>query len=258
MRSALGLLLAVCMALFCVGCGGGGEMGLSDYLKAVSELHDGVAWDLGVILGEMGGLDLKDYYDLPSLKDLFREATEVFDSAWKGADAMYPPSEAVPLHLDLLDFYAQGVRDMSDAENTIGFFEAALPMLADAENLALPNLSEGAGVPEIKAAATEDSKTMSGYFRELSGMEPPEGLEDFRERLMGYIHSIDDAAANVDREIKPEDMGPYQRFREWFAGAVKEADALTAEAMDLLGGLSGKVDGFLAEGRSLAERIQRL
>lgn len=257
MRRTLALLLAACLAFFSYGCGSGGEMGLPDYLKTVSELHDGVAWDLGVILGEMGDLDLRDYYDLPSLRGLFSEAAGVFDTAWQKADAMYPPSEAIPLHLDLLEFYAQGVRGMSEAENTIGFFEAALPMLADVENLALPNLSEGVGVAEIKAAATEDSKTMSGYYRELSGMEPPEGLEEYRERLMAYLHSIDDAAASVDREIKPEDMGPYQRFREWFSGAVKEAGMLNAEALDRLGSLNGRIDSFLVEGKSLAERIQR-
>jgi hypothetical protein len=232
-------------------------MSISDYLKAISELHDGVAWDLGVVVGEMGGLDLRDYYDFPALREVFRSAAGVFDSAWQKADAMYPPPEAVPLHLDLLDFYARGVRGMNDADNAIGFFEAALPMLADVENLALPNLPENAGVPEIKAAATEDSKTMSGYVRELSDMHPPDDLVDYRGRLIDYLRSMDDAAATVDREIKPEDMGPYQRFREWFAGAAKNAAALSEEAMGSLVGLSGKMDFFIEEGKGLAERIQK-
>ena len=256
-RRVFAILLTGCLLASCWGCGGGGEMGLSEYLKAVSELHDGVAWDLGVLLGEMGALDIRDYYDLPALRDLFREAAEVFDAAWREADAMYPPPEAIPLHLDLLDFYAEGVGEMSDAENTIGFFEAALPMLADVENLALPNLAADAGVPEIKAAAMEDSKTMSGYHHELSGMEPPERQREFRERLMTYLHSIDDAAAAVDREIKPEDPGPYQRFREWFAGAVTETSALSADALASLGELNGTIDCFIAEGKALAERIQK-
>ncbi|MBC7230747.1 MAG: hypothetical protein H5T74_10205 [Actinobacteria bacterium] len=258
MRRVTAFLLAGCLLAVSFGCGGGTEMGLSEYLEAVSELHDGVAWDLGALLGEMGGLDPRDYYDLPDLQELFRQAAEVFDAAWQKADAMYPPPEAVPLHLDLMDFYARGVRDMSDAENTIGFFEAALPMLADVENIALPGLPENAGVPEIKAAAAEDSKTMSGYCRELRGMEPPDDLLAFRERLWGYLHSIDDAAATVDREIKPEDMGPYQRFREWFAGAVAEAPALREEALGILSGLSARIDVFIAEGKELAERVQEL
>jgi len=169
-RKILSALLSMMLLLVLVGCGESGEMSLSDYRKGISELHDGVAWDLGVTLEDLNELSFGDYYDLPQLREVFASAEGIFTSAWDTAEPMYPPQEAVPLHLDIMDFYAEGAESMNLLENSIGFFEAVLPMMRDVENLALPDLPENAGEPEVKAAAAEDRKTMGGYLDELGQM----------------------------------------------------------------------------------------
>ncbi|MEW6554049.1 MAG: hypothetical protein AB1384_07170 [Actinomycetota bacterium] len=252
------VLLAVGLLLFLAGCGGDGEMGLSEYRKSISELHDGVAWDLGVTIEELNQFDFTDYYDLPEIRAVFEKAEGIFGTAWDSADPMYPPQLAVPLHVDLLQFYADGAEGMRDVRDALGFFEVVLPMLQDVENLALPALPDSAGVPEIKAAAAEDRKTMEGYLKDLENMEPPEKLRDYRDKLTQFFRSIDEAVAAVDQAVKPEDLASFVQFRQWFSNAVSQAQELWNEAITYLVSLSGSVDPYIEQGKLLAERIQKL
>jgi hypothetical protein len=258
LRKNLAVLLAVILLLLLAGCVDSGEMSLSDYRKAISELHDGVAWDLGDTVEELNNLDFRDFYDLPELREIFLGAEGIFTAAWDSADPLYPPAEAVALHVDLLEFYAAGAEGMRDLQHSLGFFEAVMPMLQDVENLALPDLPENAGVPEIKGAAAEDRKTMDGYLKELDGMDPPDELQPYLEKLTGFFRSIDEAVATVDQAVKPEDLSSFAQFRQWFGTALAESQALWDEAMSYLGGMSTSVDLYIEQGKELAERIQRL
>ena len=258
LRKIMAVLLAAALLLVMTGCGDGEEISLSEYRKSISELHDGVAWDLGVTVEELNNLDFKDFYDLPQLREVFVSAEGVFTTAWDIADPMYPPPQAEELHVDLLEFYAEGAEGMRYVQHSLGFFEAVLPMLRDVENLALPDLPENAGAPEIKAAAAEDRKTMDGYLKDLERMEPPEELQTYREKLMAFFRSIDEAAAAVDQAVKPEDLGSFVQFRQWFSTAVADSQVLWDEAISFLGGLSNSVDLYIERGKMLAERIQKL
>jgi hypothetical protein len=257
-RKIIAVLLAAALLHVLTGCGGGEEMSLSEYRKNISELHDGVAWDLGVTLEELSQFDFGDYYDLPELRTVFEKAESIFRAAWDSADPMYPPQQAVPLHVDLLEFYADGADGMSYVQDSLGFFEVVLPMLQDVENLALPALPDNAGIPEIKAAAAEDRKTMEGYLKDLENMEPPEGLQEYSDKLTDYFRSIDEAVAAVDQAVKPEDLTSFMQFRQWFSTAATEAQKLWNEAISYLAGLSGSVDQYIEQGKELAERIQKL
>ncbi len=258
LRKTLAIMLAAAALPVMAGCGEGGEMNLSDYRKTISELHDNVAWELGDTVEELNSLDFRDFYDLPALREIFASAEGIFRTAWNGADPLYPPPEAVPLHLDLLEFYAEGADTMSDQQNALGFLEAVLPMLTDVENLALPDLPENAGVPEIKAAAMEDSRTMDGYLNDLDGMEPPDDLIPYQEKMLAFFRSIAEAAAAVERAVKPEDLSSFTQFRQWFGSALAESQALWEKAMSYLGGMSMSVDIYIEQGKELAERIQKL
>jgi hypothetical protein len=257
-RKIIAAMLTVVLLAALAGCGGGGEMSLSEYRKSISELHDGVAWDLGVTLEELNQLDFGDYYDLPELRAVFESAEGIFTTAWDSADPMYPPQQAVPLHVDLLEFYAEGAEGMRDVQDSLGFFEVVLPMLRDVENLALPDLPDNAGVPEIKAAAAEDRKTMEGYLKDLENMGPLEELRQYPDKLTEYFRSIDEAVAIVDQAVKPEDLTSFILFRQWFSTAVSDAQALWNEAISYLAGLSTSVDLYIEQGKELAERIQKL
>jgi hypothetical protein len=257
-RKIVAAMLTAALVLALAGCGGGEELSLSEYRKSISELHDGVAWDLGVVFEGLNDLNFKDFYDLPALADIFSNAHDIFDAAWINADAMYPPPEAIPLHLDLLDFYSEGVEGAGELVNAMGFFEAVLPMLKDVQNLALPDLPEEAGVPEIKAAAMEDRKTMDVYLKDLEGMEPPDDLQPYHEKLKEFFRSIDEAVSAMDQAVTPEDRNPYMQFRQWFGTTLEESRALWDEAMAYLGALNARVDGYIEEGKELAGRIQQL
>ncbi|RJP26203.1 MAG: hypothetical protein C4536_16055 [Actinobacteria bacterium] len=257
-RRIITVLLAVAVLAALAGCGDGGEMSLSDYRKTISELHDSVAWDMGDTVEELNDLDFKDFYDLPDLRMVFLGAEEIFAAAWDIADPIYPPPQAEMLHVDLLDFYAEGAESMRDVQNALGFFEVVLPMLRDVENLALPDLPENAGVPEIKAAAAEDRRTMEGYMRELEGIDPPDDLQPYREKLEGFFRSIDEAVAAVDQSVTPENFDSFAQFRQWFATALVESESLWGEAMSYLDGMSDIIDHYIEMGKELAARIQVL
>jgi len=136
-----------------------------------------------------------------------------------------PGPEAVPLHVDLLEFYADGAEGMSYVQDSLGFFEVVLPMLQDVENLALPALPDNAGIPEIKAAAAEDRKTMEGYLKDLENMEPPEGLQEYSDKLMDYFRSIDEAGFST----LFSESGTTGFLRYYFSGFERADDGIDRE-----------------------------
>ncbi len=258
LRRFASVLLAAAVLAILSGCGNGGEMSLSDYRKAISELHDGVAWDLGVTVEEMNDLDFRNFYDLPELREVFTGAEEIFTAAWEAADSLYPPQQAEELHASLQGFYSEGAEAMRELRNSLGFFEAVLPMLRDVENLALPDLDEDAGLADIKAAAAEDRRTIEGYESELGGMDSLPGLEQYQEDLMVFLRSIDEAVATMDQAVKPEDVSSFVQFRQWFDTALVESQALWQEAMSKLDGFHGRIDPYIEQGKEIAARIQAL
>ncbi len=257
-KAALRGMLALVLLAAAAGCGNGGEVGLPEYRERISELHDGVAWDLGAVLEQLNGLSFADYYDLPELREIFAAAEKVFSSARDTAGSLSPPQQALSLHPDLLDFYAAGAESMRGLRDSLGFFEAVFPMLSDVENLALPNLAAGAGAPEIKAAAMEDGKTMGGYIAELEGMKPPDELGPYRDELVHLLRSIDEAAAALDRAVTAEDIDPFALYLQWFEGAREGSQELWEEAMAYLGGLGAVLDGYIEQGGLLAARMHQL
>jgi nitrate reductase assembly molybdenum cofactor insertion protein NarJ len=99
---------------------------------------------------------------------------------------------------------------------------------------------------------------MDGYLNELEGMEPPRELQPYRDKLMDFFHSIDEAAAAVDQAVKPEDLSSFAQFRQWFATALEDSQALWSEATSFLSGLGGSIDTYIEQGKELAARIQAL
>jgi hypothetical protein len=258
MRKLVAAVLIPALILLLAGCGGSGEMSLPEYRKSISELHDDVAWDLGVAFEQLANLDFESYYDMPELQEVFRNAQDILFQALEAAEAMQPPPQAEALHADLIGFYSSGAEEMRDLDRTMGFFQAVLPMLRDVENLALPNLPEDAGEPDIKAAAIEDRKTMEAYLKELDRMEPPQELEEYSEKLIAFFRSIDEAVAGMEQSITTQDLSAFVAFRQWFAVHIEMTQTLWDEAMSYLGGLNERVDSLIERGKELAGRIQQL
>lgn len=258
MRKLAAAVLMAALILLPAGCGGSGEMSLPEYRKSISELHDEVAWDLGAAFEQLANLDFEDYYDMPQLQKVFRNAREILLEALDGAQDMQPPPQAEALHADLLGFYSSGAEEMRALDRSMGYFQAVLPMLSDVENLALPDLPEDVGEPEVKAAAIEDRKTMDAYLKELDSMEPPQELEEYNEKLTTFFRSIDEAIAGMEQSVTPEDLSAYSAYRQWFAAHIETTQTLWDEAMSYLGGLNQRVDSLIERGKELAGRIQQL
>ncbi len=258
MRKLAGATLISALVLLLAGCGGNGEMSLAEYRKNISELHDEVAWNLGAAFEQLANLDFGDYYDMSELQEVFGTARDILLEARDEAEVMQPPPQAEALHADLLGFYSSGAEEMRALERSMGYFQAVLPMLSDVENLALPDLPEDAGEPEVKAAATEDHKTMDAYLKDLDRMEPPRELEEYNVKLIDFFRSIDEAIAGMEQAVTPEDLNAYSAYRQWFAAHIETAQTLWDEAMSYLGGLNQRVDSLIERGKELAGRIQQL
>jgi hypothetical protein len=140
----------------------------------------------------------------------------------------------------------------------MGYFQAVLPMLSDVENLALPDLPEDAGEPEVKAAAIEDRRTMDDYLEELDRMEPPRELDEYNGVLTDFFRAIDEAIAGLEQSVTPEDLSALSAYRQWFAAHIEAARGLWDEAVSYLGGLNLRVDSLIEEGKELAGRIHQL
>lgn len=253
------LLAVVFTTAYFSGCGGKAQlMDLSEYKKSISELHDGVAWDLGYALETLGSLDFTDYYHLADLQSVFQGAYDIFAAAYTQADSLYPPREAEPLHLDLLHFYGEGQEEMGILVNSMGLFQVVLPMLADVENLALPSLADEAQLPEVKAAAEEDHRTMDMYLQEIEGMVPPPDLEEFLDQLRGFFQSLRDAAVAVEQTTTQENREAFSQLRQRWPSQIDSARLLQGRAEGYLMGLGGRIDALIEKGRELASRIQEL
>lgn len=258
MRRATAALVTLAVVVAAAGCGDSGAMSMADYRQSISEVHDGVALDLGQAFEKLSTLSYEDYYDLMGLREVFDDAGAVFGNAEEQAGRLAPPGEARALHADLLAFYAEGREITGDLAGTAAFFEAVLPMLADVENLALPDLPEDAGIPEIKAATAEDIETTDGYVRNLDGMEPPGALGPLRERLVGFFRSLGDAIRGVDQAVTPEDRNAFLALRQGFPSHLETRNTLWGESQAYLSGMKPQVDGLIETGQGLATRIQQL
>jgi len=241
------------------GCGERTQlMNLSDYKKSISELHDGVAWDLGYTLESLGSLDPENYYQLSDLQAVFQGAHDIFAAAYAEADSLYPPEEAEPLHLDLLHFYAEGQEETGMMVNSMGLFQVVLPMLADMENLALPSLAEGVQLPEVKAAAEEDHRTMDMYLHEVEGMVPPEDLQAFLDELRRFFQSLRDMVVAVEQTTTQEDRNAFLQLRQQWPSLMDKVRDFREFCDRYRAGLGGRIDGLIERGRELASRIQEL
>lgn len=255
------LVAAVCLvfALLAPGCGEKGEtMSAPEYKKRVSEIHDGVAWDLSYVLESLAEVSGDEYYYLQKVSEVFSRAQEIFTVAYRTLEALNPPEEALDLHLELMHFYADGERETGVVLNSLGLFQILLPMLVDVENLALPSLGEQPQPQDIRAAAEEDGKTMDLYLRELEGISPPEELEDYLERARGLFLAVRDMVAGVIQAAPTKESESLADFRQRFAPVTKEAEALQNTVQDYLAGVGGRIDELIERGKELAARIKGL
>lgn len=230
----------------------------ADYLKRISEIHDGVAWDLGYVLESLSDIPTDDYYHLEELRELFRQAQAIFTSAYREAGSLQPLPEAEDLQDDLLAFYEKGDREVGNIVGSVDFFMAVLPMLADVQNLALPSLPEGATMEEVKAAAEEDRRTLDMYLKDLEGWRPPDDLQTYLERVRGFLSSVKDAVVGVEQAVAPENQVALSQLRQQYAAMVETAQLLQGEVTGYLGGIGYRIDVLIQEGRGLAVRIQEL
>lgn len=254
---ALPFLAAV--ALVPSGCGKRVEtMSLPEYRKRISEIHDGVAWDLGYALESLGTFSDDEYYHLQEVNEVFTRIQEIFSKAYRTLDALDPPEEALELHLDLMRFYADGERGAGKVVNSLGLFQISLPMLVDVDNLALPSLPEPPQPQEIRGAAEEDARTMDIYLGQLEGITPPEEMKEYLERLRALFRRIKDLVSGVLQVAPPGEVEALANFRSLFAPLEGEASALRDTVGTYLAGVDGRIDGLIERGTDLATRIKTI
>jgi hypothetical protein len=246
------------LVLTASGCGNGGTVQAVDYLGRISEIHDGVAWDLSYVLESLSGIPRDEYYHLEELRGLFDEARGIFAQAYRDADSLQPLPEAEELHADLLRFYREGEEKIGETVDSLGFFQAVLPMLADVQNLALPSLPEAATPEEIKAAGDEDRRTIDMYLSDLEGWRPPEGLLSYLERTRELFNALRDAIIGVQQAPPPEEQARLAQLREQYAVMAETARQLQDEVAGFLAGVGSSIDALIREGRELASRVQDL
>lgn len=261
MRRSMALVLIpalLALSLLAFGCGKGGKVQTVDYLKRISEIHDGVAWDLGYVLESLSGVPKDDYYHLEELRGLCDEVRQIFSAAYRDADSLQPVPEAEELHADLLRFYREGEQKIGETVNSMDFFQVVLPMLADVQNLALPSLPEGATAEEVKAAGEEDRRTIEMYLADLGRWHPPQDLQSYLERTEGLFNALKDAIVGVQQAAAPEQQAKLSQLRGQYAAMAETAQLLQSEVAGFLVGLGSVIDTLIREGRELAVRIQDL
>jgi len=243
----------------CTGCGRGSEtLSASDYQKRISEIHDGVAWDLGYVIESLGEVSGDEYYHLQEVGEVFARARDIFAGAYRALEALDPPEEALELHLDLMHFYADGEREAGTMVNSLGLFQIVLPMLADVDNLALPSLPDQPQPQEIRGAAEEDRRTMEDYLRELEGITPPEDLREYLEKVRGLFGSLRDMVSGVLQAVPAKELESLADFRQRFVPVQGEASGLRGTVQAYLVGAGSRIDGLIERGGELAARIKRL
>ena len=86
-RKSIPVLLAAVVLLISFGCGGAGELSLSEYQERISELHDDVLAALEDVSQNLDSIPYDDYWGLLELEDVFELSYESFVSAGKEASA---------------------------------------------------------------------------------------------------------------------------------------------------------------------------
>ena len=257
-RKMIPVLLAAAVLLVSFGCGGGGSLGLSEYRERVSQLQDDVLASLEDVSESFESIPYDDYWGLLELEDVFELSYEDLVSAGEEASDIVPPPEAEPLHEDLLGYYLWGERSMGSMINGIRFFQSVLPMLVDMTNLALPQLQEGAAMPQIEAASTEDRKTVQMYIKDLGGMKPPATLRDYQNDLEGLFRALDDIIGRLDQSVSSGDSSALSTYQQEYETVLERVDGFWDGAMDYLGLLQPRVEFLLVRGETLSVRIDGL
>lgn len=257
-RRTLPVLLAAGVLLVSLGCGGGGVAGRSQYKQDISELHDAVLSSLGEVSEGLTPGAYDDYWYLMELEELFEPSREAFVSSGKEASGIKPPPEVGPLHDDLIHYYLWGELSMDSMINGTRFFESVLPMLVDMDNLALPQLEEGAGRSEIEAASTEDRKTIQWYLKDISGMNPPAELRKYRDNLSDLFQSIDVSIGRLDQSMADDEGSALLAYQEEYAGALERVRGFWEEAMDYLNLFDVRVGFLTSWGETLSARIDEI
>ena len=256
-RKVIPVLLTAAVLLISFGCGDGGALSLSEYQDTISGLRGDVIAGLEDVSESLESIPYDDYWGLLELEDVFELSYEAFVSAGKEASGITPPPEADSLHQDLLGYYLWGETSMGSMINGIRFFQSVLPMLVDMNNLALPQLPEDAGLPEIEAASTEDRKTMKMYIKDLSGMRPPAALRDYQVDLESLFRALDDIIGRLDQSVT-SDSAALSAYQQEYDAVLERVDEFWEGAMDYLGLLQPRVDFLIMRGETLSARIDEL
>jgi hypothetical protein len=246
------------LLFFLAGCGREGQLSASVYKEEIAGIHDGVAYELGYALQDLASPDYDDYFYLVRLGEAFREAEAIFAGALREAEGLPPPEKWESLHGKLIDYYREGEREAADMAAATEFFEVVYPILGDVRNLAFPRLSPQADAALVAAAADEDHLTLDGYVGELEGIDPPEGLEDYRDRLAEALRSLYLRIGETAAEVKPGEYSALEAFASDWEDFSAEIDSLWEEAQGYLEGMGERVDRLLDRGEELAEEIHKL
>jgi hypothetical protein len=228
MRGLLAFLLLTALVTGLMGCGSQTKvLSVDEYDARMQAIQDGLSENLDTLSQRLGSITQLDYYDLMDLEDQVVGTAEAFKAAKGQAVAMNTPDEVQDIHKSFINFYSFGEDISNEIASDIAFFHNILPMLTDVENLALPNIVPEAEVARIKAAAAEDVSSMQGYEKGLKGMNPPSELEPYKETLANFFRSIENAVADVDRAITPEDRSMFLQFQQDFAGMLNQQKVYT-------------------------------
>jgi len=233
-------------------------LSLSEYQGRISKLHEGAIAGLEDVYESLESIPYEDYWGLLELEDAFELSYEAFVSAGKDASGITPPSEAEALHEDLLAYYLWGEKSMGSMINGIRFFQSVLPMLVDMENMALPELEEDAGPPQIEAASTEDRKTVQLYIKDLSGMKPPAALREYQDDLLGLFRALDESISRLDQSVTSGENNALSVYQQEYTTVLERVDEFWEEAMDYLCLLQPRIDFLIVRGETLSARIDEL
>ncbi|OFW67829.1 MAG: hypothetical protein A2V52_02800 [Actinobacteria bacterium RBG_19FT_COMBO_54_7] len=226
MRKVAAFLLLAPLLLSLAGCGGAKARPLSidEYYDRMLETQDVIIQSVSDSSDSLGSINQPDYYQMIDLENVLLDTAGVFKNAKRDAVAMNTPPEVEDAQKESIAYYSLGEDVVGEIASDVAFFRDVLPMLTDVRNLALANMVDNADLARIKAAAAEDASTMHSYDKDLNGMNPPPGLEPYKETLINFFHSIENGVADVDRAITPEDRSDFLQFKQDFEGILHQRD----------------------------------
>jgi hypothetical protein len=257
-REAIVLLLAAALLASACGCAGSGVMSLAEYRESMLALQEEALGALRTSLEELQAVDLGDLFDLSELREALEGQKAIMGEASRKAIAMNTPPEVEDLHKELLRYYSRAERALGRMANSAGFFQAVLPMLTDARNLALPGIPADSQDARIGAASEEDAATMHGYVKRLKGIVPPEELEPYRDKLAAFFASVEEKVAGVERAVTRGDKGALIGFQEEFPQLRREVDVMQGEIAVYRCLFLLRVEDLMEKGGEYTERIGRL